>query len=68
MPTGAGSILLKIAAVLWVIWGLVHLLAGVIVLNGNFEPKCAGRCPRCLDINDLCFSSQDRQWHKQQKA
>ena len=35
MPTGAGSILLKIAAVLWVIWGLVHLLAGVIVLTSD---------------------------------
>ena len=27
--------LLQIAAVLWVIWGLVHLLAGVIVLTGD---------------------------------
>lgn len=25
----------KVAAVLWVIWGLVHLLAGVIVLSGE---------------------------------
>ncbi len=27
--------LLKAAAVLWVIWGLVHLLAGVIVLSSD---------------------------------
>lgn len=27
------SILLKIAAVLWIIWGLVHILAGVLTLN-----------------------------------
>lgn len=26
---------LKISSVLWVIWGLVHLLAGVIVLSGD---------------------------------
>ena len=28
-------LLLKIAAVLWVIWGLVHTLAGVIVLSSD---------------------------------
>lgn len=26
---------LKVAAVLWVVWGLVHLLAGIIVLTGD---------------------------------
>ncbi|MEO0438700.1 MAG: hypothetical protein AAF098_17525 [Pseudomonadota bacterium] len=26
---------LKISAVLWIIWGLVHVLAGVIVLSGD---------------------------------
>ncbi|MEL6584610.1 MAG: hypothetical protein AAFQ36_12320 [Pseudomonadota bacterium] len=30
-----GSVLLKVAAVLWVIWGAVHLLAGVIVLSSD---------------------------------
>ena len=29
------SLVLKIAAVLWVIWGLVHVLAGVIVLSSD---------------------------------
>ncbi|MEM1429260.1 MAG: hypothetical protein AAGG09_07370 [Pseudomonadota bacterium] len=33
--TQAQTIALKIAAVLWVIWGLVHVLAGVIVLTGD---------------------------------
>ena len=33
--TSAQSICLKIAAVLWVIWGLVHLFAGVIVVTGE---------------------------------
>lgn len=32
MVDGTKSLFLKVAAVLWVIWGLVHLLAGVIVL------------------------------------
>ena len=31
------SMLLKIAAVLWVIWGLVHILAGVIVLSSDAQ-------------------------------
>ncbi|MEM7601978.1 MAG: hypothetical protein AAF357_11260 [Verrucomicrobiota bacterium] len=28
-------ILLRISSILWVIWGLVHLLAGVLVLSGD---------------------------------
>lgn len=27
------SVLFKIAAVLWIIWGLVHILAGVLTMN-----------------------------------
>ena len=33
--TSAQSICLKIAAVLWVVWGLVHLFAGVMVVSGE---------------------------------
>ena len=33
--SGMKANLLKVAAVLWVIWGLVHLLAGVIVLSSD---------------------------------
>ena len=29
------AIILKIAAVLWVIWGLVHLFAGIVVVAGD---------------------------------
>ncbi|MEM1303181.1 MAG: hypothetical protein AAGH17_11385 [Pseudomonadota bacterium] len=35
MSATLSSPLLKIAAVLWVIWGLVHTLAGVIVLSSD---------------------------------
>lgn len=33
--TALQALLLKIAAVLWVIWGIVHLLAGVLILSGT---------------------------------
>ncbi|MEL6373556.1 MAG: hypothetical protein AAFR04_06265 [Pseudomonadota bacterium] len=33
----SGSFLAYIIAVLWVIWGLVHALAGVLVLSGTTE-------------------------------
>lgn len=40
------SILLKIAAVLWIIWGFVHILAGVLTLNfvlsGDISASVAG--------------------------
>ncbi|MDJ0627669.1 MAG: hypothetical protein QNJ44_05375 [Rhodobacter sp.] len=32
MPSETQTIMLKVAAVLWVVWGLVHALAGAIVL------------------------------------
>ena len=35
MPEATQTLLLKIAAVLWVIWGLVHALAGGIVLSSD---------------------------------
>lgn len=40
------STLLKIAAILWVIWGLVHILAGVMtvtgILTGNITAAVSG--------------------------
>lgn len=40
------SILLKITAVLWIIWGLVHMLAGVLtmtsVINGDIATAVSG--------------------------
>ncbi|MEL7116466.1 MAG: hypothetical protein AAGP08_12925, partial [Pseudomonadota bacterium] len=35
MGEGAQALALKIAAVLWVIWGLVHTFAGVMVLSSD---------------------------------
>ncbi len=29
------TVLLRVSAVLWVIWGVVHLLAGVLILSGD---------------------------------
>jgi len=44
--TQTHMMMLKIAAVLWVIWGLVHLLAGVLVLaadaTGGFQAIADG--------------------------
>ncbi|MEM6348030.1 MAG: hypothetical protein AAF927_29340 [Bacteroidota bacterium] len=31
------SSFLKVSAVLWIIWGLVHVLAGVMTLKGHFD-------------------------------
>lgn len=31
----SAKLLLRISAVLWVIWGLVHTLAGVLILSGD---------------------------------
>ncbi|HAS46024.1 MAG TPA: hypothetical protein DCS93_36415 [Microscillaceae bacterium] len=40
------SILFKIAAILWIVWGLVHILAGVMttqfILNGDIAGAVAG--------------------------
>ncbi|MDT0607722.1 hypothetical protein [Croceitalea rosinachiae] len=40
------SILFKISAVLWIIWGLVHILAGVLTMNfilsGDIASSIAG--------------------------
>jgi hypothetical protein len=33
--TQTNATFLKIAAVLWVVWGLVHILAGVIILSSD---------------------------------
>ncbi|MGD1854566.1 MAG: hypothetical protein ACFB2W_09965 [Leptolyngbyaceae cyanobacterium] len=36
------SILLKIAAILWMIWGLVHTLAGFLTISGNTATAVSG--------------------------
>lgn len=52
MSSSTQSILLKIAAVLWVIWGLVHAFAGVVVLTsdatGGFQAIADAVAPETL--------------------
>lgn len=36
------STLLKLSAILWVIWGLVHALAGVLTISGDTATAAAG--------------------------
>ncbi|MEL7538803.1 MAG: hypothetical protein AAFZ58_10015 [Pseudomonadota bacterium] len=36
------SILLRVTSVLWIVWGLVHMLAGVLTLNNATAQKFAG--------------------------
>lgn len=40
--TSNHSLILKIAAVLWVIWGLVHMLAGVLTISQDASGAVAG--------------------------
>jgi len=35
MSVATKAVLLKVSTVLWVIWGLVHVLAGVIILSSD---------------------------------
>ncbi|MCR9197333.1 MAG: hypothetical protein NXI04_01695 [Planctomycetaceae bacterium] len=41
-PRSAAPVLLKITAILWVIWGLVHVLAGVMTIARNTPQAVAG--------------------------
>lgn len=47
--------MLKVAAILWVIWGLVHLLAGIIVLSsdtaGGFQAIADAVDPSALEAD-----------------
>ncbi len=55
--TNAQTIALKVAAVLWVIWGLVHVLAGVIIISA---PDAAGAVQAVADAvpkEDLMFDA-----------
>ena len=52
---GMQSNALKAAAVLWVIWGLVHMLAGAIILSsdatGGFQAIADAVAPETLALN-----------------
>ncbi len=56
--TNAQKTALKVAAVLWVIWGLVHILAGVIVLSSD----AAGGFSAIADAVDP--SALEAQYHE----
>jgi hypothetical protein len=49
------SLALKVAAVLWVIWGIVHMLAGFIVIpadaSGGFQAIADGVDPALLEAD-----------------
>lgn len=44
--------LFKVAAVLWIIWGLVHILAGVLTLNGYFSDDISAMVSGIADAID----------------
>lgn len=46
------SILLKISAVLWVIWGIVHMLAGVLTVSAVLSGDIAGGFSGIADAVD----------------
>ncbi|MEM8953914.1 MAG: hypothetical protein AAGD22_07185 [Verrucomicrobiota bacterium] len=47
------TVFLRVSAVLWIIWGLVHLLAGVTILSGDttsgFQAIADGVAPEALE-------------------
>lgn len=46
------SILLKIAAVLWIVWGFVHVFAGVMTMNGVISGEIAAAIGGIADAID----------------
>lgn len=53
--TGPENFALRVSSVLWVVWGLVHMLAGVIVLSsdatGGFQGIADAVAPELLEAN-----------------
>ncbi len=53
--SNAQAMVLKVAAVLWVIWGLVHMLAGIIVIpadaSGGFQAIADAVDPELLSAD-----------------
>ncbi len=46
------SILLKIAAVLWVVWGIVHMFAGIVTINSVLSGDIAAGFSGIADAID----------------
>lgn len=53
------SILFKISAILWVIWGLVHILAGVMTMNGVLTDNISGAIAGIADAVDPALLSME---------
>ncbi|MEL6521206.1 MAG: hypothetical protein AAFQ66_09585 [Pseudomonadota bacterium] len=53
--TNIHSLLLKIAAVLWVIWGLVHMFAGTVIISSD----AAGAVAAVADAVDPALITGD---------
>ena len=53
--TSTHAVVLKIAAVLWVIWGLIHILAGIIIIpadaSGGFSAIADAVDPALLEAD-----------------
>ncbi|MEL7533164.1 MAG: hypothetical protein AAFN10_17740, partial [Bacteroidota bacterium] len=53
------SNLLKISAVLWIIWGFVHAVAGVLTLKGHFEGDISASIAGIADAVDPSLVQMD---------
>lgn len=49
----AASTLFKVSAVLWIIWGLVHIMAGVLTINGHLSGDISKSIAGIADATDL---------------
>lgn len=52
MNQKSAGIRLKTSAVLWIIWGLVHILAGVLTLKGHFTHNISSAIAGIADAVD----------------
>jgi len=54
MAQSTTNLLLKLSAVLWIIWGVVHILAGVLTVSRDTQAAIAGKAnavdPALLDM------------------
>ena len=52
------SLLLKISAILWIVWGIVHALAGILTISGETAVAIAGIADK-VDPKLLAMSYPD---------
>lgn len=55
--TNTQALVLKIAAVLWVIWGLVHVLAGVIIISAPDAASAVQAVADAVPKEELMFEA-----------